>query len=385
VSDGPRTNGTLGGWISAVREVMHLPRMALAVYGALVPALQKILGIPNFGIVWVGEPCSGKSMATGLGASVWGNPDPIEDGAFTLLWAEGRSALEGMVTSRNNMPYVLDDLRLEPAVPFMVDSILAGRGVCQGERCSWRTVLMTSAPSPLEEMPGGLPLVGKLVTVFGSPFGAQGPNEAILANRMRCAIGSSYGQLGPEFDARVEAHSREWDTWKNGYHAAVQIYAGTGGKRGGKGAAHGAHLAALATTGEILHSLFPEIKGSPQKLMDELWRWMLGNGKIASKSQEAWDIVRSYVAMKRKRIWNGSNPVEPPGGWIGRSVEHDGYRMYYINEEVVETLLTGAGLDPLTIYREWAMEQLVEFDKRISKQVWIHTKTVRCIGFPGLL
>lgn len=380
------TAGDFDGWLSVARQAMGSPRLAAAIYAAILPPLQKILGAPNFAVCWAGGPSIGKSTAAALGASVWGNPDPI-GGTWVGLGAQGAAELQGIAQSRSDLPIILDDLGFKEA-PAVLEAVLLGRGPLG---VSWRTVALTSSPGAWFSPGDGSALEGRLVMLWGSPFGAQGPEEAMQCAALAQGIQDHHGHLGPAFVDAILEHPGLWDGWKRGYRAAVSLYAAVGAKRGGIGGRIGTHLAALATAGTILHQLMPQLPGDPQALMDDLWRWMLTSGQAASRAEFALDLITQLARSRKRRMWSRAkaeaNKPVPSQGWVGMEVtdlNDPVHIIHYIRLNIVESVLREAGLDPGPIYREWISAGLVLGTERVWSEVTIDGANQACVGFRDL-
>lgn len=263
--------GLASEWIDAVQPCLHNPRLAAAVFGALLPPLQAILGIPGFGMVWAGEPSTGKSVAVALGASVWGDPRPCERFSFVVPGTLETGQITSLARSRSDIPLCLDPMPVDRG-PEILDAVLAGKDVEGGV---WRSIVLTSAPGAWWTGKADQPIAGNALYLWGSPFGEIAPESALVCADLWWKITENYGHLGPAWVEQILAHREDWPGWRKGYQAACGVWASAGAAIDAAGGKLGFHLAALATCGSIFHSLFPGIKGAnPQILMDAMWRVM---------------------------------------------------------------------------------------------------------------
>lgn len=103
---GFRCMGTLQEWQEHVAFLCRgHSRLEMAIYLAFLPPLLGILGMSNFGVHFYGETSRGKTTATRVAGSVWGNPDEI-----VHHWRATDNGLEGLAYCHNDALLIMDEI-----------------------------------------------------------------------------------------------------------------------------------------------------------------------------------------------------------------------------------------------------------------------------------
>lgn len=218
--------GTLDGWLEAIRQVLHLPRVMLAVYASLAPPLLPILQAPSFIIDYCGLTSQGKTTVEEIAASVWGLPSK-ERGGLVKSWDSTRVYAERYASLFNHLPIFLDDSqtadsRLVSRMLYMVaNGIGRGRGAIKGSRrtTSWSTVAFSTGEHRLIDTTEDEGARARTLTLWGSPFGKD---QGQFVRQIKHAVANHYGHAGPKFVQYLLDHQAEWPALQAAYEAQVQ-------------------------------------------------------------------------------------------------------------------------------------------------------------------
>ncbi len=219
--------GTLDGWLESVRQVLHLPRVMLAVYASFVPPLLPILQAPSFIIDYCGLTSQGKTTVEEVAASVWGLPSK-ERGGLVKSWDSTKVFAERYASLFNHLPIFLDDSqtadsRLVSRMLFMVaNGVGKGRGAVKGSRrsSSWSTVAFSTGEHRLIDTTEDEGARARTLTLWGSPFGKD---QGQFVRQVKHGVTSHYGHAGPKFVQYLLDHQAEWPALQEAYEAQVQL------------------------------------------------------------------------------------------------------------------------------------------------------------------
>lgn len=218
--------GTLDGWLAAVRQVLHLPRVMLAVYASFVPPLLPILQAPSFIIDYCGLTSQGKTTVEEVAASVWGLPSK-ERGGLVKSWDSTKVFAERYASLFNHLPIFLDDSqtadsRLVSRMLYMVaNGVGKGRGAIKGSRrsSSWSTVAFSTGEHRLIDTTEDEGARARTLTLWGSPFGTD---QGQFVRQIKHAVANNYGHAGPRFVQYLLDHQAEWPALQAAYEGQVQ-------------------------------------------------------------------------------------------------------------------------------------------------------------------
>lgn len=384
VSDTFGQAGESAGWVQAMKIASRYPRVTLAVYASLVPAFQRILGLPSFAVQWAGATCTGKTTALMLAASVWGNPQIAMSRSLVHSFDESMDQLVDTVFYGRDLPLIVDGLAIQKGGDHSrkAQTILSGSHATQRTATRRFTpILLTAGVHALEDVTGEESVAARSVVLWGPPFGKQNITTARDVAALRAALSIHYGHLGPMVVQQMLERRSEWIAWKQAYGALVARFQERAATNGGVASACSVYVSALAAVADIVHSLLPDVFAWDYKpVIQDVWTWFLTNGPRRSKAIVARDYLLDWVAANAKRFIVGKIEGRPPyGGYVGRITDGG---VVWISSAAVQELLVKAGYDPPAIYREWGAADWISNQRndRHWKVQWLGRNHVRCLG-----
>jgi len=339
-SDDEHANGGLKDWIQAVNKACEgRPRVAAALYAAVAPALLKVLGASGFSILFVGPACVGKTTVLRMAASVWSNPD-----TFIHNWSDSPPLSE-----TPGVPILYDDA-------VMPSTSLIARTLDRGARLG--AVMLGACRVPLNEAERVKLDNPRSLTLWGIPFGKQDNTSAEAVIDLNAAVSHNYGLFGPEFVSRLIQARGAFSRLYEKHNDTTKKFIVTAGRMGGVTSALAGVVATIYTSGQIVHSLFPEFDlFSPESIARELWDWLKATSGTESLAVMAHHIIKSFIESNAHRLFNASYQNEyskkqpPSGGWIGLTSK-DSTQFVWIAKRVIDDLLLDSGINPGSVYKE---------------------------------
>lgn len=344
------------------------PRLSLAVYASLLPAFAEHLAplgfIEPFVLQFAGPPSCGKSRAVQLARSVWGHPH------------------SGPRTAGNNI-HVWDSMSAlkDSRVSHDIEKWFEGR--------STAVLVMDGAlPDPLSSWDETHPANGRMITLWGSPFGRIGVQGALDSDALGMAMHGYSGTLGPYIVEMVKRAPDEAKArWKALYIETRAAYAEKAAPYGAIQARLSAHLAGLAVSAQLAQALKPEFftwDWAPS--IKDAWTWLCLSRDRSNGATFALEMVRDYAGRNAHRLAVVGNPgaVPPVSGFIG--VQDPEANILYLTRRWLEETFTEEGLDLQATVKEW-METGAAFrpseDSRASWTVAVPGQgKVRCVALP---
>jgi hypothetical protein len=361
IAAGFHSEGTLAGWIEAVKVLANRPRALFVLYCAFAAPLLEILGAPNFILDVAGRTTIGKTTVARVAASVWGRPDErAADGAL-WCWDATRVWLERACAILSGLPVILDDTK-RAKNPAMVGELLYtvanGRGRGRGNRKSldtvrvWRTLLISTGEAPATSFTQDGGTRTRCLELRGGPFGRDDQETRRLVDLLNHRVRLHYGHAGPAFVRFLLRQRSEWET----LCARYQSYAETLATRattteGGRLAQYGAVIYVAA---ELVH----EALGLPwdfRKAFRAVW-----DSIVAEASDAAGDVrsLRDLFSwcVGHQEAFDGrhrSDGMPPPGGWAGKWEKREGWEQIAILPTACDRVLRELGYEPAAIYPAW--------------------------------
>lgn len=180
-----------------VRQGHPIARLMLAASFA-APLLSKLQQRVFILHAW-GPSRGGKTAATKLALSAWGNPEDL-----LATFNATKVYLEQTAAFYSDLPLGVDELQVtDPKVAENIVYMLSlGKGRGRGARGggvqtsrAWRSIVITTGEQPLTSANSHGGVVSRAVEVCGSPLG----DDEALARRLHQQTIDHYGHAGPEF------------------------------------------------------------------------------------------------------------------------------------------------------------------------------------------
>ncbi len=373
LANGLHSKGTLNKWLAALDGLEHYPRALLALYCSFAAAILGLLKAKNFVFDLAGQTSIGKTVASALAASAWGDAEENEHGSMLSTWESTAVWRERAAEILNNMPLILDDtknVRFPDDIAKTVYAFCQGRGRGRGtvngiaHQGAWSSVLISNGEQPLYSFTKDGGTRARILSLWGSPFGSASPENGQFVTTLVGKLKSNYGHAGPAFVRFVAANSDQWNEWRKLFRQGEKHYR----KQAGENTVAGrmaAHLAAIDVTSRIVH-----------KALEIPWEWidpiaplydeLTSQSADADQSAAALRHVYEWACGHRDRFWcpNSASRDEPPGGWIGHwqkqsaalpNTKKKKKSWSYIGflRPELERLLCDAGFEPKSIARQW--------------------------------
>lgn len=127
----------------------------------------------------------------------------------TRVWIERASGV------LSGLPLLLDDTKRARKPQLVAQTLYdvasgrgRGRGSIKGTRRSgnWRTVLLSTGEQPAVNFSEDGGTRGRVLTLWGPPFGRADDKTAALVGRLDLAVRQNYGHAGPRFIQFIMAH-----------------------------------------------------------------------------------------------------------------------------------------------------------------------------------
>ncbi len=202
------SRGTLSDWQTLMGDVSLIVKFVIACSFA-APVRFKA-GTAAGGFHFYGQTSQGKTTMLQAGASVWGNAsDPALAGgadAYIQRWNATRNGLEGMASSFNDLPLIIDEIGEGEERDFgrIIYQLMSGTGKQRANRTggmrqrrTWRILLLSNGELPVSDF---IPNArgGQLVRLIDIPAKAMFSDRE-SADEMKQGCAEVYGLAGPAF------------------------------------------------------------------------------------------------------------------------------------------------------------------------------------------
>ncbi|MCL4683218.1 DUF927 domain-containing protein [Myxococcota bacterium] len=316
------TAGTLTEWQQHVAApCADHSRLVLTLSAAFAGPLMDLAGAEGGGVHFRGPSSIGKSMALGVGASVWGGS---RDGGYVRTWRATSNGLESVAATHSDTLLCLDELseidaREAGAAAYMLSNgkgkTRAGRDGGARRSASWRVMFLSSGEISLADKvrEDGRRRVtaGQQVRLLdipadaGAGFGlfdsVGGADSAALADALRTASRTYYGTAARAFLAEL---TRDRDAAAKAVRDAVADWTAehVPPAADGQVVRAAARFALLAAAGELATALgvLPWPAGTASVGVARCWAdWLRERGTTGPAELAA--------ALERVRAWLGAH------------------------------------------------------------------------------
>lgn len=313
------------------------PRLCLAVYASLFPLFAPFLGpeimVEPFALQFAGPPSCGKTRAIQLARAVW----------FSGICTKGCYPPDGSTWVWDNCSHMnADRLRVELAHWFQGRA----RGVL---------ILDGAIPDPLLAEDTDHPAIGRLITLWGSPFGQVGIKGALASDALALLIEGMGGTLGPFMTELIKrAPDEAKKRWRDLYLETRTAYQKKAAVYGSIQARLSTHLAGLAVTAQLCQALRPDFftwDWGPS--IKDAWTWLCLSRDRTNGATYALEYVRDYLSRNSHRVAHVASPgsVPPVAGFA--AVQDTEAGVIYVTRKWLEETFTEEGMDLPAIVKEW--------------------------------
>ncbi|MGK3110383.1 DUF927 domain-containing protein [Streptomyces sp. WAC05858] len=347
--------GTFEGWQAAVKRMEVYPAAQMALYACLAAPLLQLVNVNSFTVDISGRSTRGKTTAAMAGMSAWADPSEKADGLYS--WRTTMLAAEKRLNLVNGLPVVFDETKLVQN-PEMVHALLyqipknhgQARGGGWPSGLPWRTVMVSTGEQSVLTFTTDQGAGARVLTVKEAPFGTDGPESAAAAVEVRDGCSEHYGTAGPRYveqlldllakggKTRLVARHKEL-TEAHRYDSDMS-------------ARRAPMVATLALAAELAHAWGIVPFQPPQ---EDVWRRLFAiSDQTDNRGEMALDIVREYVASRRRDLWSPYTENEPPScGWIGREIDVDDSPTVALLPERLKEALRRAGYELDSVIPSW--------------------------------
>jgi len=215
------SRGSLADWKTLMRDVSPIVKFAIAC--SLAAPLRYLSNTAAGGFHFYGRTSQGKTTMLQAASSVWGNGcDPAMAGgadAYIQRWNATKNGLEGMASSFNDLPLIIDEIGEGEESNFgrIIYQLMSGTGKQRANRTggmrqrrAWRILLLSNGELPVSDF---IPNArgGQLVRLIDIQAKDMFRDRAD-ADRMKHGCAENYGLAGPAF---IESGNLldGWDTF----------------------------------------------------------------------------------------------------------------------------------------------------------------------------
>ncbi len=367
--------GSYDDWVQAIKVVADYPRVALSLYGAMVPPLLEILGCNNFIIDWSCKTSVGKTTTLRVGGSCWGNPEEQADRSVITSWDATRVWIIRTAVTLHSLPLFLDETK-RVKFPAEIGKILydiaqgrdRGRGSKMGTRRSdaFRTVLLSTGENPAVSFANDGGTRARVLTLWGHPFGKADQETAMMVNRLNLAVKQNYGFAGPLLVQFLLSHQSDWEMWRKKYYAVNAAYQEMAGANPVAGRLCG-YFSALNLTAAIAHAAL-ELPWKYRDPVEALWEDLVSETETADVATQALDMVLSWARGNEACFYGREQGTRPPlQGWAGRWDSGNSWEYIAFLPHRLKELIKGFQFDFEAIIRSWLDAGWLEVDKGSRK------------------
>jgi len=202
------SRGTLTDWQTLMRNVSPIVKFAIAC--SLAAPVRFKAGQAAGGFHFYGRTSQGKTTMLQAASSVWGNAcDPAMAGgadAYIQRWNATKNGLEGMASSFNDLPLIIDEIGEGEEKDFgrIIYQLMSGTGKQRAnrtggmrERRTWRILLLSNGELPVSDF---IPNArgGQLIRLIDIPAKDMFTDRED-ADAMKKGCADVYGLAGPAF------------------------------------------------------------------------------------------------------------------------------------------------------------------------------------------
>ena len=367
--------GDYEAWRSLAQRCAEHPWVRLALAAALCAPYLEMVGAANFLLDLGGRTSSGKTTTLRLAASCWGCPDEAEGRSYLRSWSATRTAIERMAATLSGLPTILDETKRASGPGDPLGSIAydlasgqgRGRGTATGMQrtTATRTVVLTSGEQPLLELTTHQGLVGRVIQITGSPFGAD--NQRVLAETIREVTDQHYGHAGPRV---IDALVRDRPLRLIEAVRSTRRYLAEGvTSRDPLVGRLCAHYAVLAVCGQHAFDTLGIEADVPEAVEMHL---AVTDRAMGGRDQArlALELVMDLEVTQPDAIDDGNDRRSPPGGFLGVRA---GDRSIYWHPEPLRRYLESSGFRAGEVMTIWLERGWIEGEgTRTTKKVRLH-------------
>jgi uncharacterized protein (DUF927 family) len=202
-------SGDVGTWAKNVQPVLQYDVARFMLASSFASPLLKMLKERCFVIYVYGPTRGGKTAATKVALSVWGNPEDT-----MVSFNSTSNAIEKTAAFLSNLPMGIDERQVVKDQGFVEQLIyLLANGQSKGrlkkdtspqDKSYWRNIIIATGEDSLtnDSTRGGV--VSRTIEIFTQPL----PDEE-LASNMHRKVEEAHGSAGPEFMRRILEEDRE--------------------------------------------------------------------------------------------------------------------------------------------------------------------------------
>jgi len=393
-----RKGGTYGEWIRVANKLFDYPKVIASLYFSLVPPFLDILGAANFTVDWSGETSKGKTTTLRCAGSCWGSPNESNKLTVVHTWCNTLVWVERIASLLNGLPLILDDTKniglvsgkAGPIIDDVIYKISTGQGKGRGTEKgtqtirTFKTVLLSSgeqAATDFTNRNGGSR--ARVITLWGSPFGAANKKTAALVNDINQTLFDNYGFAGEKVVKFIVDHQEDWPLWKDMHRKFKEYYS----ERAGQNSVANRmseYFATLAIVIIIVHAAMPELKRDTKisEIIDHLWACSISGAEEADRAKVAfvkayeWAVANEHKFYGREQTTNDGISIPPHDGWAG-AWKKDRWNYIAFQPAKLESILEQQEFDFKASLKTWKDRGWLETDKTgIGKNVRMNNNTV---------
>jgi hypothetical protein len=297
----------------------------------------------------------------------------------------------------NGLPIFLDDTsQANPRdIPKIVYMLANGRGRGRmnkeggtQEVGALATVTLSTGETPLVSYSQDGGTRGRVVTLWGPPFGPTGSTAGEVVSLLRAKLRVNFGHAGPRFVQYLLDHQDQWEHWRQLYRAFVAEYmADNNGSPVANRLAE--HAAVIRLTAVLAHELdlLPWDYVDP---VDPVWPQLMEGASDADRAADALRMIHSW-AVEHQTQFDGqflehSQGVEIiPLSVLGRWQRDDGFIAF--SQGPLKRRLEEEGFPVDGVLRTWGDRGWLELGKdkqgtTLTKVTRIRSTPTRCFIVP---
>jgi putative DNA primase/helicase len=279
--------------------MMRYPALLVAYAAALTSPVLHPLQAPGFVVSFDGRTSAGKTTAIRVAASVWGRPSDLDGLVYT--WDTTAYFLQRQAAQMGHLPLCLDDTRrwkgkaeaLADTVYDLTQGQERGRMVSghkAQEQRYWRLVTISTGEDPLGAVSGAGGLRGRVLPLWGSPFGGSAAADVRACNE---ATALHYGTAGPDWVRELMARGVE--TLRERQAEWLRRHP-IEGDVAGRLASHAALVAVVAwTAAEWLRWPMEDPREAAQSVWGALIPGIVAGDADADPAERAWAELEAWL------------------------------------------------------------------------------------------
>jgi hypothetical protein len=371
---GYHARGTLEGWRATVEPALKYPVVRLAVLASLGAPLLQLLGgqgARNFTVDLCGETSKGKTTTLRVSASSWGMPDESSQMSVMTTWNTTRVGAERRAGLVNGLPTFRDDTKLarrtEEIAQLLFD-VAAGRSKDRGSikgldrTSSFTTIMLTTGESRAVSFSGDGGTRGRVLTLWGPPFGGADAQTAELVGRLNVGVLRDYGHAGPKLVGYLLKNRPQWPTWQERYARLKDDYLARAQGNAVIGRL-GDAFAVITLAGELA-AVALEMDCLKESPIEDLWGTLTDEAAGGDRATAALRFVWDYACANR-HVFDSDRPCyyspssnrddrdQPPNGWAGIWSRHGTWAFIGFIPHRLSALLRDAGHDADATVSAW--------------------------------